>query len=176
MKKCEKCGNEFPFIVKIDGKTHNLNSRKFCLNCSPFNKHNTKKLSSLPADFTKKICTKCGIEKEIEAFYTLKNGRKHSNCIKCQRIKNKQKPREIKRRCIEYKGCKCQICGYSTYQGSLDFHHLDSDEKKFSIGHRHMRNFENLIPELDKCILVCKNCHCEIHAGITIIPNEFKNG
>ena len=61
----------------------------------------------------------------------------------------------------------------SKYLGSLDFHHINPDEKEFSIGQRHMVNFELLQKELDKCILVCKNCHCEIHGGVINLSGAY---
>lgn len=166
MKQCQKCGKEFRTTIKVDGKIRNLNSRKFCLECSPFMQHNTKTLKSITSDPHKKICCNCKTEKNITDFYLLSSGYRFSRCIECTKTANRDKPREIKQKCIDYKGGKCEICGYSKYPGSLDFHHINSDEKEFSIGHRHNLNFDLLKKELDKCILVCKNCHCEIHGGI----------
>jgi hypothetical protein len=59
---------------------------------------------------------------------------------------------------------KCVICGYSKCLASLDFHHRNPKEK--DPNWRKMRTwaFEKIKNELDKCELVCKNCHGEIHA------------
>lgn len=73
--------------------------------------------------------------------------------------------REVKRKLIEYKGGKCQICGYNRCQEALEFHHLDPSQKDFTISGG-TKSFESLKPEVDKCILVCANCHREIHAGL----------
>ena len=73
--------------------------------------------------------------------------------------------REVKRKLIEYKGGKCQVCGYNRCQEALEFHHLDSSQKDFTISGG-TKSFESLKPEVDKCILVCANCHREIHAGM----------
>lgn len=73
---------------------------------------------------------------------------------------------------IEYKGGKCQICGYNKCSGALEFHHLDPMQKDFQIS-ACSKSFETLKQEVDKCILVCANCHREIHAGITEIPQNF---
>jgi hypothetical protein len=79
--------------------------------------------------------------------------------------------RKIKTLAIEYKGGKCQVCGYIKYPGGLDFHHLDPSEKEFGIGDKgYTRSWEKVKDELDKCILVCANCHREIEAGITQLP------
>ena len=63
---------------------------------------------------------------------------------------------------IEYKGGKCVGCGYNKSIWALDFHHLDPSKKDFSMGGGY-KPFERIKEELDKCILVCKNCHAEIH-------------
>lgn len=75
--------------------------------------------------------------------------------------------RAIKALAIEYKGGKCQICDYNKYQGALELHHLDPAKKGFGIGQRgHSRSWERVKTELDKCVLVCANCHREVAAGI----------
>lgn len=79
------------------------------------------------------------------------------------REKIKSYVRRLKEQSIEYKGGKCQCCGYNKYNGSLHFHHIKN--KSFSISGKSI-SFERLKPELDKCILVCANCHGEIHGNI----------
>ena len=72
--------------------------------------------------------------------------------------------RDIKLRAIEYKGGECEVCGYNKYVGALHFHHLDPNEKDFNIAYRgHSRSWRTVKEELDKCIMVCANCHAEIH-------------
>ncbi len=74
------------------------------------------------------------------------------------------KDRAVKRRCVEYSGGKCERCGYDKCMASLDFHHIDPTQKEFSIcqANRHT-NWEKIQKELDKCMLLCKNCHYELH-------------
>jgi 5-methylcytosine-specific restriction endonuclease McrA len=75
--------------------------------------------------------------------------------------------RSIKEKAIILKGGKCQICGYDRYPGGLDFHHLDPSTKTFGIGSGgHSRSWQRVLEELEKCILVCANCHREITAGL----------
>lgn len=85
---------------------------------------------------------------------------------------------KTKLKAIEYKGGKCQICRYNKSIRALTFHHINPEEKSFGISGG-TKSFEKLKPELDKCILVCQNCHAEIHDGITQVPEEilekFKN-
>ena len=83
--------------------------------------------------------------------------------------------RKIKTLALEYKGGKCQVCGYKKYQGALDLHHLNSKEKEFGIADKgYTRSWEKVKAELDKCILVCANCHREIEAGITQLPEAIR--
>ena len=86
--------------------------------------------------------------------------------------KRRKKIREMAK---EYKGGKCVLCGYSKYLGALDFHHLDPSKKGFEISTRGLtRSWEKIKMELDKCILVCANCHRELHAGISQLPDESR--
>ena len=79
----------------------------------------------------------------------------------------KQRRYRVKEELVNYKGGKCCICGYNKYIGALEFHHLDSSIKDFGIAQNSSyRNIDALKKEVDKCILVCANCHREIHAGL----------
>jgi len=66
---------------------------------------------------------------------------------------------------VEYKGGKCEKCGYNKCVKALTFHHLDPNEKDFTISGKSW-SVDKLKKEVDKCILVCSNCHIEIHAEI----------
>jgi predicted HNH restriction endonuclease len=80
--------------------------------------------------------------------------------------------RKIKLQAIEYKGGKCQICGYSKYVGALDLHHTKGI-KKFTMGNDgYTHSWSEIIKELDKCILICSNCHREVHAGLVKLPTS----
>ena len=66
--------------------------------------------------------------------------------------------------CIEYKGGKCENCGYNKYEGALEFHHIDVSKKDFSISRAKLTSFSDDVKlELDKCRLLCANCHREEH-------------
>lgn len=68
---------------------------------------------------------------------------------------------------VEYKGGCCEICGYNKSIAPLQFHHKNPNEKDFTIGGKSY-SFERLKTEVDKCILVCANCHLEIHEDIRL--------
>lgn len=76
---------------------------------------------------------------------------------------------------IAYKGNKRVLCGYAKCSRALVFHHLDPSQKDFGISHKgYTRSWERVRIELDKCALVCANCHAEIHEGITQLPGEIQ--
>lgn len=77
--------------------------------------------------------------------------------------------KELGLKAIAYKGSKCQICGYSRCLDALEFHHLDGSKKEFGISFKGItRSWERIKKELDKCILVCANCHREFHANSSL--------
>ena len=72
--------------------------------------------------------------------------------------------RRTKIKLIKYKGGKCEICGYNKCIDALEFHHKDPKQKDFNISKMgYGRKFEILLKEVDKCNLLCSNCHREIH-------------
>ena len=75
----------------------------------------------------------------------------------------------IKKALVEKKGGKCEICGYDKCIEALQFHHLNPHEKEFGIAATH-RNFDELVKEAEKCILVCANCHTELHYNERVSP------
>ena len=158
MPICKKCGHPFPKKIEIDNKQHVLRNRKYCLECSPFLSHNTKQLEKTRANpLHDCICQQCGRHYQ----YDRSKGSTLTFCNSCmvnsQRFLKKQ-------RAIEYKGNKCQICGYDKCSGALHFHHVNEQNKLFEISGNYCRKWESIQLELDKCTLVCANCHAELHS------------
>ena len=73
--------------------------------------------------------------------------------------------KNIRLKAIEYKGGKCNICNYDKCIEALEFHHLDESKKDFQISGGTL-SFKKIEPELLKCIMVCSNCHREIHSHL----------
>ena len=75
--------------------------------------------------------------------------------------------RALKEKAIEHKGGKCQICGYKKCAAALVFHHFDASQKEFGLSQRGLaRSWGKIQKELEKCILLCSNCHAEVHANV----------
>ena len=71
----------------------------------------------------------------------------------------------IRQMAIEYKGGRCQICGYDRCPDALEFHHQDPSQKNFGISVKgYARSWIKVRQEIEKCILICANCHRELHA------------
>ena len=105
-------------------------------------------------------CTKCKKNKlkKNPLKYTQFNAKTKNKRIKSASTARKRQ----KVLFVEYKGGKCEICGYNKCISALEFHHIDPATKKFQVGQTY-RRFELMKPELDKCMLLCANCHRELH-------------
>lgn len=93
---------------------------------------------------------------------------KERNERRYQRLKTYRQ--RTKEKAVKYKGGKCEIdgCGYNKCIWALDFHHKDPNEKDFQFSKYSNHSWDRIKKEIDKCILVCSNCHREIHY------NEYK--
>lgn len=81
--------------------------------------------------------------------------------------------KRIRTQAVEYLGGKCQICGYDRCVEALDIHHKDPNKKLFGISQDgNTRSWDRVKSEIQQCILICANCHREVHAGITQLPTE----
>lgn len=149
-KICRKCKEEFPYHKKIDGKLRNLKNRKFCLNCSPFGSRNTK--PDDPARESIKSNAKPYSEWSKQAQ---DESRARQYYYRHKRI----------RECIELKGGKCEECGYCKCSRALCFHHINPEEKTFELNSRTILSYswEIIKEEINKCKLLCSNCHMELH-------------
>ena len=147
-RECRKCEEVIPFSVIIDGRKRNLRNRKFCLNCSPFGSNNR---------FTDDPSRKP------------KRGKQYDNWDEDQKQKHrdniKRQGEKRKKQIIELSGSKCLICNYSKCNSALEFHHKDPESKKFELSQGNIRskNWKEVLKELKKCVMLCSNCHRELH-------------
>jgi hypothetical protein len=119
------------------------------------------------------ICAKCKTEKDMSLFYLREDGkRNHAYCKVCQNQNVLDRQRLWKQKAIQYKGSKCCLCAYDKCDAALEFHHVDPTQKDFALSAGKLKKFESSRAELDKCVLVCANCHREIHLGLAQCPGN----
>ena len=79
----------------------------------------------------------------------------------------RRRRQKIRQMAIAAKGAKCEKCGYDRCVEALEFHHLSTSDKNFGLSERgYARSWKRVEKELKKCILLCANCHREIHAEV----------
>lgn len=73
--------------------------------------------------------------------------------------------RKLKAEAVRYKGGRCQRCGYDRCLAALVFHHRDRSKKEFHLSLTQKTKLDSVKGELDKCDLLCSNCHAEVEWG-----------
>jgi len=77
--------------------------------------------------------------------------------------------KKIREMALDYKGARCSRCGYDKCAEALEFHHVSSDGKDFGISDKgYTRSWAKIKEELDKCIILCANCHREVHSKLQL--------
>jgi hypothetical protein len=127
-----------------------------------------------------KVCPQCGVKKKKEEFYSRPKYRDglSSYCKNCDRtyrklhykknkkmylkksINNRKKTREW---FVDYMMDKeCTECGES-HKACLDFHHVDPEEKELNVSDALLYSVSKVEKEIEKCIILCSNCHRKLH-------------
>ncbi len=148
MRRCELCGKPIPCKILINGKRESLQRRRYCLVCSPYKAHNTRRLTV--------------------SLDQAREGRTAGARRAKYRRYQKQARRQRKQRLITLLGGRCQICGYEKdCPAASAFHHRDPSTKVFEVCKRGLlRRWDELMREVEKCDLLCVRCHAEVHAGL----------
>lgn len=110
---------------------------------------------------------KCKNKVNIKSSIVKKNSKisKHSE----DNYRKWKKTIRQKRRDFLYNiaGNKCTICGYDRSINALCFHHINETTKKFNLSSTNLeRNMDLILKEVKKCVLLCHNCHSEVHEGL----------
>lgn len=113
------------------------------------------------------FCVVCNIELNISnAYYRgKKENRLTSHCKKCFNKYCSNRWKERKRKIVEEKGSICADCKCQYHYSVYEFHHLDPSQKEFSWSKAKTLTEEKMKKELDKCIMLCANCHRLRHWG-----------
>jgi hypothetical protein len=156
---CQGCGDKIPSRAVVNGKLRKVFwKRKWCFKCSPFGEMGARvRRKKWPGNM--KVCPGCGAKAHVRVF------KRNAICNDCLAKRAKVARHKLKQLCVDYLGGKCKQCGYNKCLAALDFHHRDPNEKDFEIGRAKGRakSFEEMKSELDKCDLLCRNCHAEAH-------------
>jgi hypothetical protein len=100
-----------------------------------------------------------------ETQYVLRADKRY-RCKQCAADAVIKRRKKLKLKAVDYKGGKCEVCGYDRCVEALHFHHKDPSKKDFGISAGGFtRSWDKVKKEIDKCLLVCSNCHSEIHAN-----------
>jgi hypothetical protein len=125
-----------------------------------------------PKDFSFPRKCSCG-ETDPNKFY----GNKTTVCAKCHSRNTLLKGQENRAYMLEKLGGKCFNCGFDRWKSSLDIHHLDPSEKDVSFSTARYWVKERIDKELEKCVILCRNCHAAHHNGelISVALSTNKN-
>lgn len=78
--------------------------------------------------------------------------------------------RRLKVRAADHMGGRCFGCDREGPAALFDFHHMEAADKSFGIGQDGIpRSWDKVVAELEKCVMLCANCHREVHAGVRTI-------
>lgn len=118
-----------------------------------------------------KRCSKCKLEKKIIEFYkrTDKKNSYTSWCKNCSNEYYAKRVRDVKIKMINHKGGSCERCGLNindTHYSVFDFHHKNPEEKDINFDKIKYQKWEKIEKEIEKCKLLCSNCHRIEHAEI----------
>jgi len=193
--KCKSCQREY------SRQHYEANKEKRKQQSADYRAKNKQdKTPKAKIDKTHKICKGCGLNKKLDTFpKNTRNGKligdgTKGKCKDCTNLYHREYLKDTSKKQAHIKRVEknrkehaynlqtskvetgCQICGYSKCARSLQYHHIDPSTKEFGISWAMKRRYsmERLAPELEKCILVCANCHGEIEEGLVEIGSDAK--
>jgi 5-methylcytosine-specific restriction endonuclease McrA len=115
-----------------------------------------------------RTCTQHG-ETEF-AYYSAGNGTRRWRCKRCVGEAVTRRKQRVKELLVEEAGGCCAVCGYDRCIINLHFHHVDPREKSFALSMHTTKSLATYREEMEKCVLLCANCHGEIEAGLMVGP------
>jgi hypothetical protein len=115
------------------------------------------------------VCKMCN-DSTPDNFYKRGVDEHYHLCKSCFKkthgAKRLARSRRVKAEWVAYKGGACVKCGYNRCSAALEFHHLDPNQKDPNWNSIRHLELEVIKTELDKCQLLCSNCHRELHFGV----------
>lgn len=184
MKNCETCNQE---IKSRHSKKYCSQKCFHSRNGTTYRKCKTCNTDKTLSEFDKNkhlplghcyICKSCRSSKGKDKWRSDASFREQSKkYLQTYREENKERinklsresSKKCKKRNIDYvfdlKRIGCSECGYANHPSALQFHHVDPSTKRYTIGFLTYKpaSLERLKEEIEKCILLCANCHAEHH-------------
>jgi endogenous inhibitor of DNA gyrase (YacG/DUF329 family) len=155
--KCEICGKDMEAQ-----KTTKKYCSKECMNIA----RRTRTSSSINIERTCPLCGKSFKPKTAAANHRV-------CCYECMPEGTQLTRGMFLAKIKQKRGGACIRCGYNTCIKALEFHHMDPSEKDFTISNDHFK-LQEAIDESEKCILICSNCHRELHDDMWSIEDLKK--
>lgn len=159
MKKCLKCLVEKEFCKFSPKRKGYASQCKECIAQTKRSRYFKKK--KLQTNITEKECNICLKTKNVEQFSkNSKCSTYRNDCISCCSSRNKKRVEYLQSIIRKAKDVPCKDCNIRYQFYIMDFDHIDSKEKLFTIGQTgRYASEENLLKEIAKCDVVCANCH-----------------
>lgn len=105
-------------------------------------------------------CSRCGEDKPATDFYYRRTeARHHAYCRACHNAYTQERFKRRKLRAIEHLGGRCSDCGGAFHPSVFEFHHRDPGSKDLTGNQIKRGAWARVVRELDKCDLLCANCH-----------------
>lgn len=167
LRNCPKCNSEIQYNYQCS-KRKAEQKKTICASCRNLDRELKPncQCSFCNKDLYRSPSTK-NRGKYVFCTYGCKNKFYGPRRIKKNKIRNRicdqKNIRYKKEKAIEYKGGRCELCGYNKCIAAFDFHHINPQEKKYNIKDLMTRKWDLVKEEIDKCILLCSNCHRELH-------------
>lgn len=138
--------------IYVDGNT---------MNCSKSNVFSKNEFAKYLESIDMYYCTTCNQILPFELFYpsdlkSKDNKHRLSSCKKCINKRRKKTYNYI----YKHKESGCMICGEKD-PACLDFHHLG--DKYEQLSHMQTHSMDKIKTELQKCVVLCSNCHRKLH-------------
>jgi len=131
----------------------------------------TRDINNKNKNKTEKPCVCCNVIKQNSDFYTTGGSRSRGYCKTCLSKYHQDRIRKVKIKMVLYKGGECERCHLklnNSHYSVFDFHHLDPTTKDPNFDRIKFQKWETIKNEIDKCELLCSNCHRITHAELSL--------
>lgn len=211
LKTCMFCNNKFETSYYLpDGHRVRCDKRTKCWDCLPRDRKRlvrgvesgthsgetivcgrcSKSYKYFDIGSENKYCHFCRIELRCSkcylcnSTYVIKALQRNTGFLSlCNLCIKENKKALTKFKCVEYLGGCCKQCGWKDCLWGLEFHHRDEIKKSFTINEHYCSSWNKLKGELDKCDLLCANCHrlahynssTELHKYLSLTTASFSD-